>query len=822
MQLINLNSRRKALLWLFQFGVLLLLLLLIQTGNLPQLGKPLKLNADLTAIFAETQKNDISDIADQLSEQASNHQLVLVSDKDLSIAIEKADSLAKKLSKHSLIKSVQVTFADLPKLDEFVKQYLPYKQQLLSNEMKEKLTSGNASDIFAEQFSLLSQPSNQFVARTIEHDASLMLASFLSQPLAGASGLNLQQNHLVTHYQDKFYVLVTFQSSAASIDIDSAQNLVKAFKQLIAGDEDVYLYTGAMFYASKASSVGQHEMMLYGSISLIATLLFIALVYRNVVAIISTMTLITISFVYGYLALTFAYNEISIITLVFSVTLIGISADYSFHALTEMSYPSDKMSNAMLQKLQQQPLADIFASLTMSYVTTGAGYALLFLAPFVLFKQIAIFTLFGLLGALITVLLVFPLLRPLLLNGQVKSRKQKLDRQSDEKCNKSAEVSIKVVPAFAQTINACQQKLVLTVARYKVPALFLLVISLILASQLRLDNDIRHYYSPDKQLQHNENQVKAIVQQKWDLQYFLIKANTAELALQKTEQVVEQLALLQQQKAISDFSAISQWLPSIKMQRVNKELFDKSAEQGSFNQLLQMLNQPLPMQLDDFSALTADNWLSSAMGKLYQTQWLVVEQGEVLNYYSVVKLAGVSNIEPLQNLAESLQQSESIIPGSQVHFVDKAGSISQQLSLFSQQLHIVLIAAILAALLVFVWRYGLKRAMLGVVTPVFSLVIALIVSYFMQGSLNIFNLVAGILILALGLDYSVFYAEHGLSKKVTLTTLLSAMSSVFVFAMLIFSSMPAIHSFGLTVFIGVLLTFVLAPTVTLAKLPEQK
>jgi predicted exporter len=77
--------------------------------------------------------------------------------------------------------------------------------------------------------------------------------------------------------------------------------------------------------------------------------------------------------------------------------------------------------------------------------------------------------------------------------------------------------------------------------------------------------------------------------------------------------------------------------------------------------------------------------------------------------------------------------------------------------------------------------------------------------------------VAAILILALGLDYSVFYAEHGLHKKVTLTTVTSAFSSVFVFAILMFSSMSAISSFGLTVFIGVLITFVLAPIVTLAK-----
>jgi len=75
------------------------------------------------------------------------------------------------------------------------------------------------------------------------------------------------------------------------------------------------------------------------------------------------------------------------------------------------------------------------------------------------------------------------------------------------------------------------------------------------------------------------------------------------------------------------------------------------------------------------------------------------------------------------------------------------------------------------------------------------------------------------LILALGLDYSVFYAEHGFEKTITITTLMSALSSIAVFAILMLSSMPAIKSFGLTVFIGVCVVFILAPQVT--KIPHR-
>ena len=83
-----------------------------------------------------------------------------------------------------------------------------------------------------------------------------------------------------------------------------------------------------------------------------------------------------------------------------------------------------------------------------------------------------------------------------------------------------------------------------------------------------------------------------------------------------------------------------------------------------------------------------------------------------------------------------------------------------------------------------------------------------------QGDLTLFNLAAGLVILALGLDYSIFYAEHGFSVLITITTLLSALSSIFVFAVLSFSSTPAIASFGQTVFLGIVITFLFSPIMT--------
>ncbi len=784
---VNFSSSQKAYLWLGQFLLVVAALLYIQFS--PSAEK-LSLNADLLSIFETKQRanelSPIEQITERVSQQASHKQIVLVSANEVNKAIAKADEFAKSLRALPLIDSVQVRFSEIPSLEQIVEQYQPYQHQVITRAFKQRLLQGDKDDIFAYQFALLSQPSNQAVALTAAQDPSLSLADFLSQPSTTGGALQLEQEHLVAKYQGKYFVLISFVSSQASINIDAAQQLVAQFHKLIAQDSEAFLYTGAMFYTSKASQVGQSEMQLYGSISIVATLLLLALVYRSFIAMVMTSSLIVISFLYGYLALSICYQQVSVIALVFSITLIGIAADYSFHALTEMRY---RQQNAKLE--QDNPIANITSSLTMGYITTGAGYALLLLAPFILFKQIAIFTLFGLLGALLTVLLLYPLVTPLLDGANDKS---------------------KPLPKVAFAIHGMQQALVAFILRFKHVCIILFALLLACTAELVIDDDVRDYYRVDSALAKNEAEVKAALKQKWDLQYFLLRSDSEQSLLQLEEQLTDALVPLIEQGELGAYSAVSQFVPSLKRQQENQTLINSALEQGAFQQIRQLLAQANWQFTKEQAPLLPQSWLASPLGKVYQAQWFQKQD----NYYAIVKLSGIKDIRALSLLSEKLSRLvPEIESDNKVYFIDKTGQISKQLNQFSQQLLLVIVAAIIAALAVFIWRYGLNRALIAILTPVFALLCAFSVSFLLQGHLNIFNLVAGVLILALGLDYSVFYAEHGLCKKITLTTLMSALSSIFVFAILMLSSMPAINSFGLTVFVGVLITFVFAPIVTL-------
>ena len=76
---------------------------------------------------------------------------------------------------------------------------------------------------------------------------------------------------------------------------------------------------------------------------------------------------------------------------------------------------------------------------------------------------------------------------------------------------------------------------------------------------------------------------------------------------------------------------------------------------------------------------------------------------------------------------------------------------------------------------------------------------------------NFFNLLALRWLLGLEIDYVIFSQANWLAPRTCFAIMLSAISSSLVFGMRAFSSTPAVQSFGLTVMVGIIAIFILAP-----------
>jgi predicted exporter len=109
-------------------------------------------------------------------------------------------------------------------------------------------------------------------------------------------------------------------------------------------------------------------------------------------------------------------------------------------------------------------------------------------------------------------------------------------------------------------------------------------------------------------------------------------------------------------------------------------------------------------------------------------------------------------------------------------------------------------------------RYGLRRAAILLVPPVFAGLAALIIISVLGQTLNLFNFLAMILVLGIGIDFTLFIAEARHEHVGTIFAItLSALTTMLAFGLLALSSTYAVHSFGLTVLIGIACAYLLSP-----------
>ncbi|EQD54726.1 conserved hypothetical protein, membrane, partial [mine drainage metagenome] len=118
------------------------------------------------------------------------------------------------------------------------------------------------------------------------------------------------------------------------------------------------------------------------------------------------------------------------------------------------------------------------------------------------------------------------------------------------------------------------------------------------------------------------------------------------------------------------------------------------------------------------------------------------------------------------------------------------------------------------------WRYGRRDALRMLYPPLVSLVVTLGALGWLNQPVNIFVIVGLILVLGIGRDYSVFLREgNPESFSTALGVTLAALATFCSFGMLALSAIPALHAFGLTTLIGILVSYL---TVPLAVMPRAR
>ena len=709
-----------------------------------------------------TQQKNVQQAKAALFQQANQRVLVAISGEQAILAYRQ---LATEITSFDGIENEAMAVPDISEVIEF---YQPYRDSVMTDDYQALLSTPQAINNFV--LGKLTQVSDPFVSGSLAISPRLNLADFLATGLTQLQSFETEQGIIVVNKNGlKHYIM------PIKVDVDGfsvkqtqvfSQQLQAEFQRLESKFDVDVLYSGVLFHTAESSQQAEYEMSTFGVISLLAVLLMILMVFRSAKPVNLALLVLTISVVYGLTAVVTLFNQLHLLTLVFAVTLIGIVIDYCFHAFVSLNTAGG--------------IKSIRTALCLGFITTALGYAALIMSPLSLLSQVAVFMIFGLLGALLTVLLLLPYFN---LSGNIS-------------VTPSVWILTDKLNIWLTRLHK-QRRIVFVV-------LSLGLVSVIVIDDINFNDDIRLLNSSPAFLIDNEIKMAKLMGYQHS-QRIVITADDSETLLQRQEVLLarlEKVARLQHSQLQGlTVKSIASLLPSVAKQQANNDLLKGAEQQQVFQQGLAILG--LTDTVDDFKPLTLAAFNSGplqALSAVYIYQYQISDGNE--KYALWVETSGVA-------LNSDLQQWITAQPDMSID--NKPAEVSAALSHYRQALLLLFAGAILVVTMVLCLRFGLAQGLLGLLSIVVSAGGALLLTQLTLGHLNIFNLLAVLLILALAIDYVIFYQEHGLQRNTVLAITLSAISSALVFGVLALSVTPAVESFGLTVMFGILLVFLLAP-----------
>jgi len=689
----------------------------------------------------------------------------------LSFVGENAEEAYDQVADFATQQQWKSTHEDIPSLAEIVSFYSQYRGMILSGQDRQVLEQGDS--LSSGIFEKLSESLNPFVQASFDQDPSLTISNFIEQSFTTGNGISLKDGRLVKSDAGKDVFILILQLPQDAIGVEASQRYaLVAIEQLSSTQSNFpqvkIRYSGPLFHNAENASQASYEMTLFGSLSLLAMLVLVIFCFRHISALLAVGVTLLNALLCGVLAMVLLFDRVHIISFVFGITLIGIAIDYCFHFLTDIVERRATLSEKALE--QVSPISfEVRSSIWLGFISTVVGYALFAFTPIGFFAQVATFIIFGLTGAVIAVFMIVP----------------SLIKQID-----SHQTLVALGSRIAIFFKANRRRLRLAIMSIAV----VLCTSLWLHPLTFNDNIALMTTSSDKLLD-NERVHRELLLGKNSYQLYLTAENDETLL-----ELEQSLAMaINQMSNQATITATSNWVPSEARQQANYQLLTQQVNQQLFAEINTLLTEDITFEPTETLSLAEAR--QSPIAPLIANSYFNARE-------AVFSMVQVSNIER----AVLVTAIEPYLP--QIKLVEKSKEISAILTASRENLMHWFVLAIALFLIVLLWQFGfgfmVKCMSIIGTTVLFSLSF----SFLVQGSLNIFNVLALLLILALSIDYLIFYRKRQLAPMNVIAITLSALSSIFVFGLLVFSQTPAIFGFGLSVMIGLLSIYFTAPLIT--------
>ncbi|QBK06534.1 hypothetical protein DW355_11280 [Hylemonella gracilis] len=558
----------------------------------------------------------------------------------------------------------------------------------------------------------------------------------------------------------------------------AARAALRADPTVAAGAEDLeILRAGVPLHAEAAATQANREINTIGWGSLAAVLLLVWLAFRSPRPIVLVALSLGIGCAVALSVTAWVFGSVHLLTLIFGASLVGVAEDYGIH------YYSSRQSQP--QVVPQALMRRLLPGLLLALTTSVLAYLALGLAPFPGLRQMALFSSVGLAAAMLTTVCWFPLLD----RGTVRPNR----------FAQAVGASLGRWPRLAWPARPRQA--------YRVWIACLLLAALGLTGLLRLqvNDDVRQLQSSPPELMQSQIRLARLLGVASPAQFYLVQGANVEQVLQREEALKARLEPLTRRHGFG-YSALSDWLPSLSRQRSDAAL-TAAVETRVLATIGPALGESLRRPAFANEPLTLERWLDGPGSAAARTLWLGELRGVQATSSgsaSVVLLRGLHDTTVLPALAAAAEGLEG------VRWVDKAGDISQLLGRYRLAMGLLLLLAHAAVFAALAWRFG-RQAWRGWLPTALASVATLALLGLLGQPLQLFNMLALLLLLGVGVDYGIFLLEHPNDGSAWLAVSLGATSTWLAFGLLGLSSTPALRAFGLTLMFGLAIVGLLAP-----------
>jgi len=750
------------------------------------------LQTNVLALVPPTEINPVAEHAvDVLAQAGGERATFLVEHRDPFLAKQAASRFGAQLRGSGAFGSV---LAEVPPFDlgSLTALYLPYRYQLLSAPDRAAL-AGGAHDWQEMLTRRLYAPFNAGPLVPLADDPFGWLSHWLAGLPYNALKLEPDGGFLVADTPQGSAVMVSAALPGSAYDTATQRAVVLAVAHAEAALQQQFpgvrvLRTGGGFYAEQARHSAEHDVDLIGSASLLGIILLMLWVFRSPRVLI--LGLLSTAFGIAFaLAVTLAvFGQLHLLTLVFGASLIGEAVDYSIqYFVLYQSAGRDWQAAAGMRRVRP--------ALTVALATSLVGYAMLGCVPFPALRQIACFAITGIVTAYLTAILLLPasLARP-----STRGRPRLFDQ------------ALSLLRAWHRLLTRRHARTVLLlIALAAVPGWM----------RLTSNDDVHLLIHLDPRLSAQEQQIRKAIGLSGGAQFFLVQGCDPEQVLQREEALSARLSELVAQGRLQSWQALSAFVPSAARQQADHVMLAKTAfgdraglqaalDHAGFRQTvaqhyLAQFEQTVP-------PLTLDTWLASPLAQPFKFLWLgktTVDKTADAAYASLVVPGDGPDSATLSTAASGL---------AGVTLVDKPGSVSALFGEYRKLSSVWLLAAVLMVSLLLAWRYGVRGGLAVILPMIFAVGATLALLGYLGSELTLFHSLALMLVLGVGVNYSIFLREGCLRGDddlgaVFVGVLLSAATALLSFGMLGLSSMPPLKDFGMTLAMGIALAVALAP-----------